>query len=438
MSASVGRGNMSQSSQIKVPLSLNRKQVSYARITQVEVCPKKDQSIVLDAIEGITIREYAIAIGTIIGPENISHISRISYGRICLYLSSVEIVNKLVDIHKQVTINEHSIEIRPLISRHKRVIFSNVPALIPSTVLENKLLEYNVSPKSQITRIRSGLTDPGYTHILSFRRQVYVDQDDLKNLPQSMQIVYDKTTYWVYISDEKVTCFLCKEVGHVAKSCKNFENSQDIPLTINTPDTIQCNPVEEDMQDASETPVQTAITKNSTLDDTPKPDLNINEKMDTEIKTFKRPLPSSTTSSISEKILSAKDSTANMHSPSRNNKDSKNSRKTLKKIRTVQPVLADIEDHLKPAEAYFEKNEISIPISFTVLTKFLMDTYGKSEVVNLAREVTPDLSILTQILKEVQQQILNKSLISRISRLVKKLDNPDKNSGNEESSSTEE
>ena len=38
-----------------------------------------------------------------------------------------------------------------------------------------------------------------------------------------MQINYDDTNYWIYFSTEKLTCFLCKEEGHLAKFCKNVD-----------------------------------------------------------------------------------------------------------------------------------------------------------------------------------------------------------------------
>ena len=175
MSVSGNRGTQSQSTQEMQQPTVNNQKVSYAKIAQQTVYPKREQAIVTDSVEGITIKEYAVAIAQIIGPHNILYISRISHGRVCLYLSCQEIADKLTETHKHINIQTHTLEIRPLISKTKRIIISNVHPVIPNNVIENKLSEFNITPKSQISCIRAGWNDAGFTHILSFRRQMYVD-----------------------------------------------------------------------------------------------------------------------------------------------------------------------------------------------------------------------------------------------------------------------
>ncbi|KZC11070.1 hypothetical protein WN55_02618 [Dufourea novaeangliae] len=78
---------------------------SYANATKSESFPTKDQAIILLAVDGITINEYACAVGSIIGPKALRYISRISNGRICIYLDKKETVPKLIEKHKYITIN---------------------------------------------------------------------------------------------------------------------------------------------------------------------------------------------------------------------------------------------------------------------------------------------------------------------------------------------
>lgn len=73
-------------------MSTQNKQ-SYATAIQTETFPTKDQAIMLDGIDGITIKEYAIAIGNITTPTDIRFISRISNNRICVHLSTKEIAS---------------------------------------------------------------------------------------------------------------------------------------------------------------------------------------------------------------------------------------------------------------------------------------------------------------------------------------------------------
>ena len=75
---------------------------------------------------------------------------------------------------------------------------------------------------SQMQFIRVGMNETGFSHILSFRRQIYVQPEDIEKIPPSMQITYDSTAYWIYLSTEKLTCFICKEEGHVAGTAKTL------------------------------------------------------------------------------------------------------------------------------------------------------------------------------------------------------------------------
>ncbi|KAM0734621.1 Transposon TX1 uncharacterized 82 kDa protein [Formica fusca] len=200
--------------------------VSFARIVQQRQFPTKEQAIVMDSVEGHTVQEYTVALGNLINPRNIRYVSRISHGRICFYLNSKDIVDQLTDNNTKINIGNNTFEIRPLISKAKRIIISNVCPIISHTTIEEELKKkIGITPVSQITSIRAGISIPEYGHILSFCRQMYVHPKDVQKIPENMQINYDDTTYWIYLSAEKLTCFLCKEERHLAKYCKNTESN---------------------------------------------------------------------------------------------------------------------------------------------------------------------------------------------------------------------
>lgn len=123
-------------------------------------------------MDGITIKDYTLSIGKIVGPENIRFVLRIFNGRVCLYLSNQGLVDKLTQANTRVNIGSHSLLLRPLVSKSVRVIISNVCPVIPHSVIEEKLKQYRVNVVSQITFIKAGINDPAYAHIMSFRRQV--------------------------------------------------------------------------------------------------------------------------------------------------------------------------------------------------------------------------------------------------------------------------
>lgn len=62
---------------------------------------------------------------------------------------------QLIDKHTKIQIKSHVLEIRPLISKDKRVILLNVCPVIPHFVIEEKLAELKIKPASHIIFIRA-------------------------------------------------------------------------------------------------------------------------------------------------------------------------------------------------------------------------------------------------------------------------------------------
>lgn len=81
---------------------------------------------------------------------------------------------------------------------------------------------------SQITFIGAGFEEPGYEHILSFDRQVFISPDENNPLPETFLLNYDSTEYRIFLSDAEKFCNLCKQTDHYANQCENT-------LSINIP-----------------------------------------------------------------------------------------------------------------------------------------------------------------------------------------------------------
>lgn len=405
----------SQGSQMKNQSNSLNQSVSYSEATQSIT---RNQAVVIDAVEGLTIRDYALAIGSKTDPANMIYISRISHGRICVYLKTQEIAEQLIDTQKIININEHSLEIRPLISRTKRITISNVQPVIPDKHIIDKLSEYSIFPKSPITKIKSGLHDIGYTHLLSFRRQFYIDQEEVGKLPPYIKVDHENVTFWLYLSTDKLSCFICKEEGHLAKHCKNTENQirkKDVPgsqVEVETEFVTQQEPGNDILQGSE--------TKN-----------NVNYQI-------KRNHPPSSNSSVLSK---------NELSDYEINKEKvtfqtpTTPRVPIKKQRLE---LQENDDHtkileiIKPAEEYYSENNAEPPIASEKLAQFLIDTYGKAEIHSATKKCTNNVQDLIDSLRVLETSVQQNKLRCRIKRILKKLEDPNYTKVIDDTTSSEE
>ena len=156
-----------------------------------------------------------------------------------LHLNSNETADSVMtDPPTKINIGLHILKIRPLITRSKRIILSNVCPIISHNLILDELRKRNVISESQITCTKAGINDPEYSHVLCFRRQMYILPKYLPNLFESVQITLDETPYHIYLSTKKLACFLCKEEGHVAKCCKNQNTSLHLPPNDNSAQNV--------------------------------------------------------------------------------------------------------------------------------------------------------------------------------------------------------
>ena len=94
----------------------------------------------------------------------------------------------------------------------------------------SELARLKITPASKITYIRAGMNDE-FAHLLSFRRQMYIEDLQMSLLPPTLSINIDNAKHFIYLSSQKVTCFLCNEEGHLAKHCQTHANTLE---TINS------------------------------------------------------------------------------------------------------------------------------------------------------------------------------------------------------------
>uniref|UniRef100_A0A6P7FAT3 Uncharacterized protein LOC114328357 n=1 Tax=Diabrotica virgifera virgifera TaxID=50390 RepID=A0A6P7FAT3_DIAVI len=194
--------------------------------------------------------DYLEGLSQHIEPRNIIFASRISNGRICIYLSSKNLVDKFITETKKIKVNGNILEARRLITPSVRLILSGVCPSIPSNLIKDELIKLGLNPLSDISYLRIGATNPAFSHILSFRRQIFISPlPDNFVLPESFFVELEQTSYRIFIAQND-TCFKCKLTGHQAANCPNI-SSHSHPYNDNAVQTEmkQTLPINHTQQD---------------------------------------------------------------------------------------------------------------------------------------------------------------------------------------------
>ena len=361
----------------------------YSQVTKTPSFPKKEQAIILNINDNLKLSDYVIAVGNIIQAKNILFASRISNNRICIYLSTVELVDTITQ-QTSIKINGLDIGLRRLITPAKRLILSNVCPSIPHDILENEILKLGYTAVSPMSFLRAGISGDEYAHILSFRRQIYILPNNDIELPASIVIPYEGVSYRIFVSFDSVTCFICKGIGHIAKQCpaqalNANEITSGLPEDIVSTDTVEV---------ANELISQEIITNENTA---------------------KRP-PSSPT--ISPADLNLEDPTSTQTSNFALPKDTRPTKK-LKKSNSMENT--SLSDQMKPIESHINEAPNNFILNFQQLTSFFEDSFGSSDPLSIAHTYTKDVPALLKMIHNIYPYLQHRSIKSRCTRLQKKI-----------------
>lgn len=390
-------------------------QNTYAKTVRTQptaTFPKRDQAIIINVIENLKLPDYIIAVGNIVSPRNILFASRISNNRICIYLSTNELVDEMVENHSVIKVGNQELNVRRLVTPAKRLILSNVCPCIPHNIVEKALTNIGVQPVTPISFLKATFISDEYAHIMSFRRQLYIQPDDNLQLPSSITVDFEDTNYRIFVSFDEITCFLCKEKGHTTKQCikqnqqtEDSSNAEQLAFNSNETNSI--------MTDASD--------EHSELMDTTSP-----HSHPTSItKPIKR---TSTTidSTSAENLIILQDQIQQPEASFQNTEGlfltPKSRSKPPKKILKIDPSASNIppiNEMMEPARTkYLESNPT---ISFEVLSDFLENASGHSDPVSLAKTYTEDITELLESISTIYPYLSHRSIKNRCTRIKKKI-----------------
>lgn len=218
----------------------NTNNTTIIQTKQAKYYPKKDQAIIIHAMNEIPLKEYIFAIGDIIKPENITHASRISNQRICIFLKTKSLVDQIVTEHEKIQVQNHITTIRRYIIPPTKVSITNICPSIPDEEILNAFKHLNIKVISPITTHRANLERPEYAHILCFRRILYIPETEKHLVPETLTILYENKEHRIFLATEKQVCNKCNGVGHPENKCKNTitpESTQIIQQNLETETT---------------------------------------------------------------------------------------------------------------------------------------------------------------------------------------------------------
>lgn len=370
---------------------------SYSLALTQQQFPSKQQAILFSSTDGTKLEEYIFALGSLIGAKNILFSSRISNNRICIYLSSKNAVDKFMSEYGTITINEETLSARRLITPTERLILSNVCPTIPHQNIENELRKLGLNLVSPMSFRKIGVTNPEYSHILSFRRQIYISPPTDMEIPESLLISYDDTSYRIFLSLDGLGCFKCKSHGHIAAHCptNNTNSSQQNILSSQLIDSHQIE---------METPsIEPTLTKAATVtnDHQLEPILPTLKRQFTEILT-----PPEIPQNEKQYYFAKPADRSLKKSKQQNALD-----KSALAISTTQL--------LSPAKKFIESQKFVL--NFEQLSDFLFNTHGVPEPVDIALSYTPDLLGLCSMLEKVYPHLEARGFKSKFTKVRRKL-----------------
>ena len=390
-------------------MSQNTSNLSFASKVATEQLPKRELAIVFNTIENIPQIEYLIALGKIISPKDITYASRVSNGRFCVYFSNKNIIDNLLANHQNITVNNQVINIRRLINPAKKLILSNVCPTIPNSIIETSLKNTGFTLVSPIIKLRAGFNIEGFSHILSFKRQIFVKPDDFDNKLTSIVINHDEIAYRIFINDDIVTCFHCKLKGHISNQCPSLKTTSD-ETSNNPPEKTLDENMEVDNKLRSES------NESNTTKQLTKPSLGTKRPAPS-TSSLSPPYPTNKISNIS-KIHSEPDISENENIGWKT-QSTKKPQKKRKRTPSLEYFIANLNESLKPAEKFFTKKERAI--SFIQFKNMIENSQENPNVIETVLQYC-DIQYAIDIIENVNTAFISdRSLKTRLGKLLKNL-----------------
>lgn len=406
--------------------------------------PNKNQAIVLETKPQIETTEYIYAIGSLIGPKNITHVSKTYNSKLCIFLVNKDLVEKLVNQYKKIVIQDEEIDIRRYINPAQRIIISHVCPSIPDNVIEDALRYYEVKTVSRITMLRMGIKNDEYAHILSDRRQVFVPPEEVDKIPNSVIVTHEETNYRIFFSPDAV-CYKCKKHGHIANTCpeKNEgENSKSeytvigtIPQNSTIIEVLDENPKEAQCSSSSVNSVQplpqnkTQNFKENQLTQNHNPASKSEKTQNsTNTQVFSSKRPAESLSSLEDAEEANNELKKIPITPEKETEENSvnltpKGKQKSKKPRSESPNNSAYlnEETLAAIKSEMDTNQPMYSVTYETFLKIMEKVKGTTEVLKTVKEYTNDILGFVLTLKELHGFVDDRSTKIKLTKIMHRL-----------------
>lgn len=355
---------------------------SYADATNTGKHPRKEQGFTCEYLDGLTIEDYLYKLHELVDASNIVSAYR-SSGKVYIYLLTKELTEKFTEEYKALQIRGEIAEIRPLVVQHKKVIFSNVPPSVPNMKILEILQRNGVRRNSAMIMLHTSASDILFKHIISNKRAVFIHPEDVEKIPAAFKYSHEGETGIIFSSAEGIKCYVCNEVGHIAKFCTKKSTSE-----------INSKKNAEDMEYVmTMTSLPVAANKRNHSQICSESGSSIGESNNV----------------VSEKKVEKESVMPPPTAPAK------------KKKTNAETAGENLDELLAPARDYLESNESKM--NFTILKSFLENNIGGAiDTYKTAARFTDDVDGLCKWLKdEVKPKLTERRIKSRITRIVNKI-----------------